>query len=193
MGQPAAILQSAITGLIEATYYGPAFDNVAGSLSLIDASTFTGNLDIAAALGDLCGDEGRYVWRQGRRPRWPRVVQETIPSGCSRAFFDGKGDTIDGGAGENTLALYGGDLFVRLGRLPTSSILEVRGQGWFLQTRSLSIRLCCLSLRTSQSATRAMTATSRTWQNLDVVLNNLSADVAGGTFAAVLHGTSSKQ
>src|SRR5690606_29129549 len=108
-------------GPVEATVYAPGLTNVAGSLSLIDASGFTGDLDIVlgtevvADQDGTSGTEVDFVLKGGAGDDTVRLLDG----------FDGKGDSIDGGAGDNTVALYGGNF--EKGSATNIQHLEVRG------------------------------------------------------------------
>ena len=108
------------SGQVEAIRHGAGFDNVAGSLSLIDASALTASLDITVG-GELSaskdGTSGTPV---------DLKVIGTAQNDIIRlaAIADSKGDTVDGGGGDDILQVFNS---VTKGSFSNLEHLDIRG------------------------------------------------------------------
>ncbi len=96
-------------GLVEATRFGAGLANVAGSLNAIDASAFTANLDITLGSEMNAGKDGTsgvasdVVVKGGAGNDVFRLANANIDAKVGA----GTGDSIDGGAGTNSLVILG--------------------------------------------------------------------------------------
>ena len=96
-------------GLVEATRYGAGLSNVAGSLNTIDGSAFTGNLDITLGSEMNAGKDGTsglasdVTVKGGAGNDVFRLLNANIDAKVGA----GVGDSIDGGAGANSLVILG--------------------------------------------------------------------------------------
>lgn len=107
LGSTAVVKSVATTGIEEATLFVDGLANAAGSLTKIDASTFTGNLsltvggEINAEKDGTSGDNVAMSIVSGSGNDTFRIATDTI-SGTA-----GYVDTIDGGEGTNTIVVSG--------------------------------------------------------------------------------------
>jgi hypothetical protein len=103
----------------EAVRYGAGLANVAGSLTSVDASAMTAALDISlggevtANLEDTSGTPVNFTVKGGAGDDMIRLLNG----------LDGKADTIDGGAGTNTVQVYAS---VAVGSVTNVQKLDVR-------------------------------------------------------------------
>ncbi len=113
--------------ILEAVTYAAGLANVAGSLETIDASAFTGNLDITL------GTELNWV----KDNTTNSFIQMNILGGAGDDIFRlvdgaeidggaGTADSIDGGAGDNTLVLLGNHTVTGGATLSNIQNLEIR-------------------------------------------------------------------
>lgn len=189
---------------IEATAYAASLANVAGSLTAIDASAFTGNLSITLGNELNAGLDGTSGL----------PVQMTVTGGAGDDIFRlaqgvnidavaANTDRINGGAGANSMVLFGGaaqviaaaaapnltniqSLEIRaghdlgLGGVEVADVITVNARA-FDALGSIYIR--------NEGQTVALGATQRTSaaEGMTVNLNNLNATQAGAI--TVAHGT----
>ena len=106
---------------VEAMVYGAGLASVAGSLTKFDASALTGNLvinlgsEVQGPLDDTSGDPVEFKAIGGAGDDIFRLL----------AKFDSAGDSVDGGAGSNTLVVFD---TVDSGTATNIQHLEVRNQ-----------------------------------------------------------------
>jgi len=108
------------SGQLEAIRHGAGLDNVAGSLSEINASALTGSLDIT--IGDEIsaskdGTSGAPVDLKVTGTAQDDIIR-------LQAVADSAGDVVDGGGGEDTLQVYAG---VTKGSFSNLEHLDIRG------------------------------------------------------------------
>ncbi len=105
------VVRQVVNGRIEAERHDNGLANVAGSLHTIDASGFTGDLDITlgaeinATLDNTSGVPVNFQVKGGSGDDTFRLADGVIIGGTATNT-----DTIDGGAGNNTLVINGGTI-----------------------------------------------------------------------------------
>ena len=102
LGTTSNIINGGVGGLLEAVTYGKGLNNVAGSLTSVDASALTASLDITlatevtATLDDTSGTPVNFSVKGGSGNDTIRLLNG----------FDSNADTIDGGAGTDTVQVF---------------------------------------------------------------------------------------
>lgn len=179
----------------EAVFYGGGFAQVAGSLTKVDASGFTANLDIAfgaevtANLDNTSGVPVDFNFTGGAGNDTVRLL----------GGIDSKADVFDGGAGKNTFQVFAS---VGLGSVTKFQVLDIRGQanGGQLnplpatdgegsdQTITVDTGIFSSDLASIVVRNEGRNGSLPFDHNLTVNLNNLAPAPAGDI--SVLHGTS---
>ena len=164
------------TGQVEAIAHFGGLMDVAGSLTKIDASALTGDLDIVVGeetIADLDGTSGTKV-------DFSIVTGSGDDTIRLASGMDTKGDTIDGGLGANTLQVYDS---VTAGTISNMQLLDIRGgldnDGLFdddtiTVDASLFTGLTDVWIRNESSEF----GQTQAGENLDVILNKVTADLA---------------
>ena len=184
------------SGNDEAVFYGGGLRNVAGSLTKVDASAFTGAVDIAfgaevtANLDGTSGVPVDFAFTGGSGNDTVRLL----------GGIDSTKDVFDGGAGKNTFQVFAS---VGLGSVTKFQVLDVRGQasgsdaiggdGPGTNEGADQSIVVDTGIFSSELATILVRNEGRNGpapydHNLTVALNNLSATAASDI--SVLHGTS---
>lgn len=173
-------------GRVEAQTYSAGLANVAGSLTMIDASALTG--DLVLNLGDEV--TGVQDGTSGTK------IDINVKGGAGNdtfrllSGFDSAGDTIDGGTGDNTLVVFDS---VADGKISNVQHLDVRNQS------DTSFGPTARTIEVDASLFTGLTDITVRNEGLDyfgsatandstVVLNKLTADQAKAI--TVLHSTS---
>lgn len=190
------------TGIIEAIHYGAALSNVAGSLTKVDASGLSGNLEYVIANelnAGLDGTSGTPVQLEVLGGSGDDVFR--IHTGSKIDGAANNTDKIDGGDGDDTLVLLGNNVIVESkagANLTSIEALEIRtghdtGNGGDTVTVDADA-FDALATIYVRNEGQNNTGPNGTWQpalkgeQANVVLNDLT--VAQATAVTIAHSTS---
>ncbi len=170
------------TNQVEALLHWGGLGAVAGSLKEVDASALTADLTINLGEETVANQDGT----SGTPVDFKIVTGSGNDTIRLLAGLDSKNDTIDGGAGDNTLQVFDS---ITKGTIANMQLLDIRGNGGEAWNQTIKVDTSLFTgleevwIR-NESSWNGETAT---FEPLEVQLDNLSAELAKNI--SIQHGT----